>query len=103
MNGKLAKRMRAAARSITEGKPDVAYVLQKHRVKGVDKDGNEREYMTGQVRLHPECTRRVYKDMKQGKRSFSYLTDKDIERMYGKEALDALKSATTKPEASHAV
>lgn len=75
MNGKKARRFRAAARSITQGKPDVAYITEGRKVKR--KDGTTAN-LPGTVRLHPECTRKVYKEMKQGKREVLFLSDEKI-------------------------
>jgi len=56
MNGKKAKRLRRAAEQDTIGAPSVRYLQNKK---------------SSQTILHPDCTRRVYKDYKQGKRHVS--------------------------------
>lgn len=76
MNGKKAKRMRAAARSIQTDQPWVSYIGQKHTV-----NKGKRSYTSTQIRLHPHCGRKFYKEMKQGKRAFMFLSDKDIQRL----------------------
>lgn len=69
MNGKKAKRMRAAARSIQTDQPWLAYVGRK------DTKGNV------QLLLHPHCGRKFYKEMKQGKRGFAFISDAQMARI----------------------
>lgn len=63
MNGKKAKRFRAAARTITTAHPGTEYVIHNK---------------TRQIMLHPECTRKFYKEMKQGKRAAFFISDAAI-------------------------
>lgn len=76
MNGKKAKRMRAAARSIQTDQPWASYIGVPHTKKV-----GEKTIRATQVKLHPHCGRKFYKEMKQGKRFFKFITDAEMARM----------------------
>lgn len=76
MNGKKAKRMRAAARSIETTQPWVSYIGVPHT-----KTVNGKTVRATQVKLHPHCGRKFYKEMKQGKRAFRFVTDAEMARI----------------------
>lgn len=69
MNGKKAKRLRAAARSIQTDQPWLAYV------------GRKSEKGRIQLLLHPHCGRKFYKEMKQGKRAVRFISDAQMAAM----------------------
>lgn len=69
MRNKVAKRIKSFARSITVGKPEVAYELtKKHQVNHTfnKKDGPRVvPIMCGTIVMDNTCTRAIYKGLKQ--------------------------------------